>query len=115
MFLQWGLIAKHSHVRIMESYMKAHNIEPDLLRTDFSYRGIGFHLNCRMDLLRQCIEAKSNLPLFESFQAKSDLRNPIYAQEKKDIFTFFGLDPDKNYYGNLMGQEKLEQRQNPLG
>lgn len=56
--------------------------------------GSSFQLNCRLDILQQCIEAGSNQPYWEGFYpayVNGDLRNPKFAQERETVARQMGV------------------------
>ena len=56
--------------------------------------GISFGLNCRLDILRQCIETGSNRPYWEGYYpayVNGDLRNPKFAREREAVARQMGV------------------------
>lgn len=56
--------------------------------------GCSFQLNCRLDILQQCIEAGSNQPYWEGYYpayVSGDLRNPKFAKEREAVARQMGV------------------------
>ena len=65
-----------------------------LFEWDFSHCGIGFNIEVRISVLKDCIRANSNLPFWEQpllYWVKDDLRNPKLKTEREAVFRQFGL------------------------
>lgn len=65
-----------------------------LFEWDFSHCGIGFNIEVRISVLKDCIRANSNLPFWEQpllYWVKDDLRNPKLKTEREAVFKQFGL------------------------
>ena len=72
----------------------------------YDNNGIGYHLDILRDIpaIKRCIAEGSNEAWWNSernYRAKKDLRNPLLYKEKREIFEFYGLDPDASYSENL--------------
>ncbi len=65
-----------------------------LLYRGFTNNAVSFSLNFRKDVLLDCIKANSNSPYWEKYSyyiANSDLRNPKFSQERKEIGAQMGI------------------------
>ena len=65
-----------------------------LFEWDLSHCGIGFNIEVRISVLKDCIRANSNLPFWEQpllYWVKDDLRNPKLKAEREAVFKQFGL------------------------
>lgn len=79
--LQWGRL-----------HRKIDNGEA--LWSDYRNNGIGFSLNCDLDILRRCIEKNSNAPYWEKdLRHSRDLRNPALRDKFQSALAQFGLPP----------------------
>lgn len=101
-YLQYGFIYKEADRSEFNKYL----IQEDEdvcggIENPYRNEGIGFSFDTTY--LKECIAEKSNLPFWNSdyFDIKCDLRNPANIEIKREIFSFFGLDADKDYEGNL--------------
>lgn len=96
-YLQYGLIYREIPLSDYEKLIKDLKIGPQTLRRE----GIGFGIYT--DDLKECIEAKSNLPFWKKYKKHNipDLKNPDHIELKRKIFKAFGLDADKTYEENL--------------
>jgi hypothetical protein len=70
--------------------------ESDILEIDGNYsrESVGFGLDVNEAILKECISANSNDPLWESsltYTIKQDLRNPANADVRRKIFNHFGV------------------------
>lgn len=94
-YLQYGLIYRETTIGQFPKEF------PDLDSGQFRNEGIGFQLH--FSSLRQCIAMQSNEPYWQTRQNSRDvdLRNPKYAELKRRLFDFFGLDAGKSYAENL--------------
>lgn len=57
--------------------------------------GSSFQLNCRLDILRQCIEVGSNQPYWEGYYpayVNGDLRNPKFSREREAVARQMGIE-----------------------
>jgi hypothetical protein len=91
-YFQWGLEAKISKTKKMEKFIKKKKSKLNSVNGFFSYNGIGWSLQYKVDLLSRCISENSNKPYWESdlyYTINQDLRNPKYDDEKKDVLEFF--------------------------
>ena len=98
-YLQYGFIYKEMNISKFNQYLKNKTLMSNFSINPYRNESIGFGL--KIDNLKQCIESKSNNPFWNCDYYKWDLRNPKNAKIKKDIFSVFGLDPDKSYKENL--------------
>ncbi|GAA3783586.1 immunity 26/phosphotriesterase HocA family protein [Flavobacterium ginsengiterrae] len=102
-YLQYGLIYKETQSSKFDKYLiskeKSSNgwHEPNPYRNE----GIGFGLDTSD--LEKCIQEKSNNAYWNNgyYSKDRDLRNPKNIEIKREIFSFFGLDADKNYEENF--------------
>ena len=96
-YLQYGLIYREIPLSDYEKLIKELKIGSQTLRRE----GIGFGIYT--DDLKECIEAKSNLPFWKKYKKHNipDLKNPDHIELKRKIFKAFGLDADKTYEENL--------------
>ncbi len=65
-----------------------------LLYKGFRNNGVSFSLNFTKDILSDCIKASSNTPYWEKYffySVNSDLRNPKYSKERKEIGAQMGV------------------------
>lgn len=78
--LQWGKL-----------YRKIDN--GAALWNDYQNGGIGFALNCELDILQQCINAGTNAPYWnhDRWDIQKDLRNPALRDKLNQVLDQFGL------------------------
>ncbi|MDR1340086.1 MAG: immunity 26/phosphotriesterase HocA family protein [Prevotellaceae bacterium] len=103
-YLQYGFIYREIDISRFGKYLKIENKNLYSGYKDNPYRNEGIGFGLHIDSLQQCIEAKSNLPLWNSgsyYMYERDLRNPKNIEIKREIFHAFGLDADKSYEENL--------------
>ncbi len=109
-YLQYGLIYKETttkkynkHLTIENPDKNAKSWEGILESNPYRMEGISATLNISKKVLEDCIASNSNKPYWNSeyYERKFDLRNPKNDKAKKEIFSFFKLNPDKSYYENL--------------
>ena len=104
-YLQYGLIYKEIDISKFNKYLRYDDETLHLGYEENPYRKESTGYGLDTDTLQKCIEAKSNVPYWESedesYDRKLDLRNPANIKIKKDIFKAFGLDADKSYDENL--------------
>ena len=94
-YFQYGLIYRETTADLFKKEFP--NIDFDKFRNE----GIGFQLH--YPCLRQCIAEQSNAPYWQTRMNNryGDLRDPSYAELKRRLFDFFGLDASKSYAENL--------------
>ena len=107
-YLQYGEIYKETQRDKFYKYIEIPNpnSKTDWDKLKFNpYRNesIGFGLDINKPTLLQAISENSNQQYWneEFYGRDTDLRNPVNAEIKKEIFAFFGLDSNKSYSENL--------------
>ncbi|MEK6152543.1 immunity 26/phosphotriesterase HocA family protein [Flavobacteriaceae bacterium 3-367] len=110
-YLQYGMIYKETSIKKFNKHLNANNSNKDTKpwqRVKHSnihrMEGISGSLNFDKSVLESCIAEHSNQPYWDSkyFDRDTDLRNPKNGNVKKEIFEFFKLDSEKNYYYNYI-------------
>jgi hypothetical protein len=102
-YLQYGFIYKETTKSKFSKYLRIENKSMYSGYEENPYRNESIGFDVDTEKLRECIEAKSNEPYWNTghYSVKRDLRNPHNMKVKKEIFSFFGLDADKTYEENL--------------
>ena len=108
-YFQWGLIHIQKPLSHFDKHLTAVNtfVPEDspsrITHNAHAKNGIGFHLDIDKDTLKDCIRNENNEAYWNQkiYKMKNDLRNPINASIKKEIFQEFGMDESSNYTTNL--------------
>jgi len=109
-FLQWGLIHLELPIRKFDKYLVAENPllpenSPSKRNTNpYGYYAIGFRPRYDTQSILKAIKNGHSYAFEQDrhFRSIFDLRNPLNASIKEEIFNKFGLNPKKSYVENCI-------------
>jgi hypothetical protein len=100
-YLQYGLIYKECGISDFNKYLIEKREGENNIINPYRREQIGYELD--LENLEQCIAEGSNHPYWNGsyYTLKYDLRNPANIEIKREVFSHFGLNADKDYTCNL--------------